>query len=500
MPDTGFVVLVGAGPGDSGLLTLAGKAALERADVVLHDRLIGDGLLAMIPPSAERIDVGKNKGDHPVPQSGINDLVVRLALEGKYVVRLKGGDPFLFGRGGEELEAVAERGIPFRVVPGVSSAIAAPACAGIPITHRDYSSSLHILTGHGKNGAPPDIPYREMARAGGTLVFLMALSNAGEICRNLVEAGLPADTPAAMVENGARANQRRLSGTVATLPALAVEAAFSSPSVLVVGRVVELADRLDWTVGRPLSGRRVLAVSSARTGGRLAALLRDEGCSVDEFAGVAIERIRRPDAFWKGVGGYDWIVLTSRHGVECFFEEMLEAGVDVRALARARFAVVGEQTGRALRQKGVIPDFVPTFPTGQALGRELAWAVGADEKILLFRAEAGGADLPEELKKRAAVCDDVPAYRTNIRTPEPAVLERIRTGAYDAVTFTSASAVEAFMEAVPPGGRLPTAFCIGGTTAGAAEKNGFDAITSRETTLESMIRIITERLGKKPCP
>jgi uroporphyrinogen III methyltransferase/synthase len=247
MAEKGSVILVGAGPGDPGLLTLAGKAAIENADVVLYDRLVGSEILALIPPTAIRIDVGKHKGRHTVPQEEIRQLILCHARAGKTVVRLKGGDPYLFGRGAEELEQVAREGIPFRVIPGVTSALAVPAYAGIPVTHREYASSLHILTGHGKEGNPPDIPYAELARLKGTLVFLMGLAAVDKICSGLILAGLPEDTPAALIENGTCANQRKLLATLATLPERSQAAAIASPALLVVGEVCRLAPVLDWT-------------------------------------------------------------------------------------------------------------------------------------------------------------------------------------------------------------------------------------------------------------
>ena len=498
MPEKGSVILVGAGPGDPGLLTLAGKAAIESADIVLYDRLVGPGVLALMPDAALRIDVGKNKGRHPVPQDEINRLIVGHAREGKTVVRLKGGDPYLFGRGAEELEAVARAGIPFRVVPGITSAIAAPAYAGIPVTHREYASSLHILTGHGRDGSPPDIPYRELAALKGTLVFLMGLSAVGNLCGGLIGAGMAADTPAALVENGTRTNQRRLTATLATLPGAAEERAFASPAVLIVGQVCSLAETFDWTVGLPLWGRRILVVSSRTTGGRLAANLRERGCGVDEFTGIRTEPLPAPAGFWNRLGDYGWIVLTSPVGVDCFFDGLAGHGVDIRTVAAARFAVVGSRTAHVLRERGVIADFVPEEYSGRALGEGLADIVRRDEKILLFRAEAGGGELPSVLRDHGLALDDHPAYRT-IENPMPsAVLEGLRNGRYDAATFTSASSVEAFAAATTAGERAALrTFSIGDMTAAAAERHGMRSEAAPKATIESMAAMICERMGTR---
>lgn len=486
MAEPGMVILVGAGPGDPGLLTLAGRDAILGADVVLFDRLVGDGILAFIPEKAEKIDVGKTKGRHPVPQEEINRLLVAHAQAGRRVVRLKGGDPYLFGRGAEELEAAAAAGIPFKEIPGITSAIAVPAYAGIPVTHRDFSSSLHIITGHGKRGGEPDIPFAALARLKGTLVFLMSLSAADALCAGLIAAGMTPETPAALIENGARPNQRRLSATVATLAARAVAEAFSSPALIVVGEVCRLADQFDWTARLPLWGKRVLAVSSRESGGRLARALREKGCAVDEFAGIATEPLPAPESFWDTVHEYSWLVFTSQFGVECFFDAMATRRYDLRRLATARFAVVGARTASALEKRGVFADFIPGEYNGAALGKGLAERVGQGERVLLFRAAAGAPDLPEALTGAGIRFDDVPAYRTLSQAMPARIAEALSSGAYDAASFTSASSVESFAAALPEGVVLPPAVCIGDMTAAAARVCGMDVAVSREATLDAL--------------
>lgn len=497
MPNKGEVILVGAGPGDPGLLTLAGKDALETADVVLYDRLIGEAILALLPPGAETIDVGKTKGSHPVPQDEINRLLVHHARAGKKVVRLKGGDPYLFGRGAEELEQVAQAGIPFRVVPGVTSAIAAPACAGIPVTHRAYASSLHILTGHGKNGDQPDIPYHELAKLLGTLVFLMGLAAIEDICRGLIFAGMPMDTPAALVENGTQPTQRRLSGTLATLPELARAEAAASPATLIIGQVCQLAATLDWTTRLPLRDRKILTVASRTTGARLTGLLRHAGCAVDEFAGIRTEALPIAPTFWQSLNRFNWIVFTSQTGVDCFFDGFFAQGGDMRSLAANRFAVVGNRTGEALSQRGITPDYMPEEYNGQALGKGLAERAAPGATVLLFRAERGGDALPDILRTNHLACEDVAAYRTIENALPPTIAEKLRTRHYDAATFTSASAVDAFAKAAPEGSAqtLP-AYCIGEMTAAAARKRGMTAIISPEASIAAMASLITEKMGK----
>lgn len=498
----GRVILVGAGPGDPGLLTLAAKEALDSADIILHDRLIGDAVLAALPARAEKIDVGKTCGRHPVPQEEINRLLLEHALRGKTVVRLKGGDPYLFGRGAEELEAIAARGIPFRVVPGVTSAIAAPACAGIPVTHRDIASSLHVFTGHGKGGqtgSAPRIPFAEAARlcaaadgaAGGTLVFLMGVGALEEICAGLANAGLSPETPAALVENGTRPNQRRLSATLGTLPARAHKEAFGTPAVLVVGGVCALAGALDRTEALPLRGRKILTVCTRTTGSRLAAILRGRGGDVDEFAAVTTEPLPLPPAFWEEIRRYGWIAFTSEFGVDCLFAALAAADRDVRAVAHARFAVVGGRTRDALARQGIRADHMPDEYSGGALGDSLAARVGPRGRVLLFRAAAGGDGLPAALRRGGISFDDVAAYRTLPQAPARNVLDTLRAGGYDAVAFSSASSVDALARSLPAGAPPPRAFCIGAATARAAERHGMSVTAAAAATLEALADAVT---------
>lgn len=488
--EKGRVTLVGAGPGDPGLMTLAGKAALERADVILYDRLLGQEVLAMMPEAAIKIDVGKNKGDHPVPQEEINRIIADYALAGKNVVRLKGGDPYLFGRGAEELDHVAELGIPFRVVPGVTSAIAAPAYAGIPVTHRNFSSSLHILTGHGKRGSPPDIPYEQLARLRGTLVFLMGLSAGEEICGNLIAAGMSPATPAAVVENGTRDDQRRLVTTLADLPRLAAEGGFTSPALLVVGAVCGLADHYDWKSRLPLWGKRIVVASSRSTGGRLAAGLRELGCAVDEYAGIAMSTARQPESLWRDIGRYVWIVFTSPFGAETFFKGMKQAGVDVRKTAGEKFAVVGARTELVLKERGIFTDLMPPEYNGKTLAALLADVASPDERVLLFRARDGGRDLPDALSAKGIPFDDVIAYHTVKNPPDLEIRERVESGGYAAAAFTSASSVEALSWCDLTGLK---AYCIGDMTAEAARKRSMEVVVSRKASIDSMVAMILEK-------
>ena len=329
----GKVILVGAGPGDPGLLTRKGLEALRSADVVVYDRLVGPGILALMPEGAEQINVGKQAAHHPVPQEQINRILLDKALEGKTVVRLKGGDPFLFGRGGEELELLVEHRVPFEEVPGITSAIAAPAYGGIPVTHRDCCSSLHIITGHQRSGKELDIDFEALVRTRGTLVFLMGVSALGAICAGLLAAGMAPDTPAAVVERGTTPAQRRVSAPLAELPQAAEAAAVQSPAVIVVGRVCALAEDFDWFDALPLKGKTVAVTRPRERSGTLSARLRSLGADVWEYPCIATEPIRPCPGLEEAMerlGDYQWLALTSPAGADGLWSWLEGHGLDAR--------------------------------------------------------------------------------------------------------------------------------------------------------------------------
>jgi len=318
MEKMGKIILVGAGPGNAGLLTLRGKQALEEADVVLYDRLVSGEILAMIPDRTIKLDVGKSSGKHVVPQDKINAMLLRFAMEGKQVVRLKGGDPYLFGRGAEELEAVfaAKEKIPFEVVPGVTSAIAALAFAGIPVSHRDFSSSVHIITAHRKDGRPPEIDYQSLVKLGGTLVFMMGLSTIDAITSGVLGAGLSAATPAALVENGTRSNQRSIISTVAEISKRSKAEQFSPPSILVIGNVCSLGEKLDWTRQLPLKGACIIVTRPKKHSG-LSEKLRDLGANVINYPCIRTVPLPILDVIFQKLPDYGWIVLQAQPERSC---------------------------------------------------------------------------------------------------------------------------------------------------------------------------------------
>lgn len=492
----GSVTLVGAGPGDPGLMTLKGARALEKADVVVYDRLLSPEILSMIPSGTEKIDVGKTSGSHPVPQGEINSILLEKALGGKNVVRLKGGDPFIFGRGGEELEALEKSGVGFEVVPGVTSAAAAPAYAGIPLTHRDYSSSFHVVTAHARSGRQPDINFAALAGCGGTIVFLMGAGKADELCRGLIDAGMDGATPAAVVENGTAPEERKFVSDLKNLPFMARENAVHSPAVLVVGRVCALSEKLDWFSKKPLFGTKIVVTRNEGPSGELAARLRALGAGVVDFPCMEIEEIKENktlDAALEKLGSYGHLVFTSAKGVDIFFRQLKEKRLDARALAGHFIAAVGGRTAKALEARGVFADFVPEAFDGEHLALGLSRRALPQEKLLILRAEKGTPELTEVLKENGVEFEDVPLYRTLSAKGKHTEKEKLFTdGLIDYVAFTSGSAVEGFVRSLSIDFSKLKAVAIGRKTAETAEKYGIRCEIAKTATIEAVAEKIVE--------
>jgi uroporphyrinogen III methyltransferase/synthase len=486
----GTVFLVGAGPGDPGLLTQRGAELLTACDVVVYDRLASRALLDLVSPAAERIDVGKAPGDAERTQDEINALLIEHARAGREVVRLKGGDPFVFGRGGEEAEALAAAGIPFEIVPGVTSAIAAPAYAGIPVTHRGLSTHVTIVTGHEDPAkGTADVDWEALARAGGTLVILMGAGRIGEIAGRLLRGGLAPDTPVAAVRNGTRADQRTVRATLATIGDAEVE----PPSAIVVGQVAGLS--LSWFESRPLFGRSVVVTRAREQASELRRRLEALGAEVIELPAIAIEPL---DVDLPPLGEYSWIVFTSANGVAGFFERGLARyGRDARELAGCQVAVIGIGTATELTVHGVRPDLMPDRFVAEALLDAFPAPSEPGERVLLARAEQARDVLPEGLEDLGYAVDIVPVYRTVPTRLDPAALERVRAGDIDAITFTSSSTVTNFCDAV---GELPDpqplVVSIGPVTSKTAQDRGLrvDAEAS-EHTIDGLVGALLDRLG-----
>ena len=493
----GKVWLVGAGPGDIGLFTLKGAAVLQQADVVVYDSLVGEGVLAKIPEHARLINVGKRANHHTMVQEDINKVLLEEAEKGNKVVRLKGGDPFLFGRGGEELELLSENGIPYEIVPGVTSPISVPAYNGIPVTHRDFCSSLHIITGHKRAGQEYDIDFKALTQTKGTLVFLMGIAALEDICKGLLAGGMDSDMPAAVLQKGTTAGQKRVVATVGTLKEEVDRQGIETPAIIVVGKVCSLADKFAWYEKLPLAGWKVLVTRPRQHISKTADLLRQKGAEVLELPSICTvpveDNSRLYEAFEK-LDTYQWIIFTSPAGVEIFFDEMDRKEMDVRSLGQAKIAVIGEGTKKKLKEHHLLADFVPSVYDGDTLGAELAKQLQGNEKILIPRAEAGNKKLTELLEQTGAKVDDIATYTTCYEKSRLIDEKKeLETGSVDCVVFTSASTVKGFVEGTKGLDYTKVkAACIGKQTKAAADAYGMQTRMAKKATIESLIELVEE--------
>ncbi len=498
----GFVALVGAGPGEVGLLTLRGKEYIEKADVVVYDRLVSPEILDLIPKGTKKIDVGKHSGNHKVPQEEINNILLKEAKEGNMVVRLKGGDPFLFGRGGEELELLFENNIPFEVVPGITSAISVPSYAGIPVTHRDFCSSVHIITGHQKKNEELKINYKALCEAGGTLVFLMGVASLKEIMDGLIKAGMDKDTPAAIIENGTCPNQRMVAGTIENLYERATVEEIKSPSVIVVGEVCKLVDKYNWFNKRPLFGKKIIVTRPKESGNELSTKLKELGCKVYDYPCIEIQEMTDNQILKNEINcisSYSWMVFTSKNGVDAFFKYLLKENMDFRVLKDIKIAAVGLKTAQSLKERGITADFVPDVFDGENLAKGLLERTKKWEKVLLVRALRGTEEIPNILSEGGIVFKDIPIYNTLFKNENAQHMqELIEQNEIDLVTFTSGSTVEAFVKSMPKVDlSRVTGICIGEKTALKAKEYGIRHFVSDEATVASMISKILEVCNEK---
>jgi uroporphyrinogen III methyltransferase/synthase len=490
----GSVRLVGAGPGDAGLLTAHASAALEEADVVVFDKLVGPGVLAKISPGAEKIYAGKERGHHSLPQEEINAILVKQAAAGRRTLRLKGGDPLLFGRGSEEALCLADAGIPCEIIPGLTSALAVPALAGIPLTHRGIASRLHIIAAHGEGARTIDYAALSRQCAGGdTLVFLMGASSWRQICQNLIEAGLAAETPAAFVSNGSTSKEQ---SSIAALGRL--ETPPASPAVIVAGAACRLAGSFSAREKKPLSGVRI-AVTRPRGGvNRLAKMLSLHGAETVEIPAIAIvPRTETPllrEILAQTPLEKTWFAFTSVHGVEAFFARLAEYRIDIRALAACKFAAVGNASCAAMEARGIIADLVPETFSGAALGEALAKTAAKDETIILPRSSIGGSEILNALTTAGLRYIDIPVYDTLGETgyENPAFRARLTEG-LDYAAFTSPSAVEGFVKIFGSIAAAIPALCIGEATADPARRLGMEVIVPKTPSLEGMVEALVMR-------
>ena len=492
--ELGTVYLVGAGPGDAGLLTMRAADLISRADLVALDALVSDEIAALIPKTTQIVYVGKRASAHALPQDQINRLLVEEARKGRNVVRLKGGDPFVFGRGGEEAEELVAAGIPFEVVPGISSSIAGPGYAGIPVTHRAYATSVTLVTAHEADSGSTGIKWPALAQLDGTIVFMMGFANLPSIVRNLVENGMPADRGCAVISKGTRPEQRTVAGTLRNIESRVAAAKLETPALIVVGDVVKLRESINWFETRPLFGKRVVVTRAREQASELKRLLEDSGAQVLQFPTIEIA----PPASFESLdrvidATYDWLVFTSSNGVQSFFERLFAKGKDVRALSGTKIAAVGQATAESLRARGLNPDVVPE----RFISTELLPLLAADQRGIrtaVIRAEEGRDELITELRRRGGEVDLAVAYRTVAADYDLDKLrELIAAGAIDAVTFSSASTVDHFLEKLTPEERtrvLDRAIVasIGDTTSAAIRKHGKEPDVVAKTASVAALR------------
>jgi uroporphyrinogen III methyltransferase/synthase len=507
----GKVYLVGAGPGDPKLLTLRGKECLEQADVILYDYLANPALLEHVRPDAERLYVGRRGRGAYGRQEEINEVMIERARAGKIVVRLKGGDPFVFGRGGEEAEAVADAGVPFEVVPGVSAAIAVPAYAGIPVTHRTLASSVALVTGHEDPTKPsPTVEWDRLASTQGTVVFLMGMKNLPAIVSHLTASGRPASTPVALIRWGTRAEQTTVVGTLEDIVKKAEGAALEPPTVIVVGEVVNLRAKLNWFEKRPLFGTTVLVTRARDQARELAELLSAYGAQVLAFPTIAIV----PPGDWETLDKaitelprYDWVVFTSVNGVRFFLERLRALGRDARALGHARLVAIGPRTAGALAAGGLTADLVPEEYQAEGVLKALAKEEMEGKRVLIPRAEEARELLPDDLRKRGAEVTVAVAYRT-VRpdVDVQSLKQELSRGGIGVVAFTSSSTVRNYVELLgdPEEARRLTrqtvVACIGPITADTAESYGLQVgIRAKENTIPALADAIAGNCAHSSC-
>ena len=481
------VYLVGAGPGDPGLLTVRGAEVLSRADIVVYDRLSVSSLLDLAPERAERISVGKARGKATMPQHEINALLVERGRAGEEVVRLKGGDPFVFARGGEEAAALLAAGVPFEVVPGITSAVAVPAFAGVPVTHRGLSTSFTVVTGHEDPWAAKDTDWDAVARVGGTIVVLMGVATRGAIAARLMEGGLAADTPVAAVRWGTRPEQSTVRTTLRGLGAAALE----PPSTIVIGAVAGLD--LRWFEARPLFGRRVVVTRARDQASALTARLRMAGADTLELPVIRVVDPSDDGAALRATAArvheYDWVVFTSANGAERLCRELRDA----RAFGTARVAAIGPGTDAALRQWGVVADLLPARFVAESMVEAFPPGTG---RVLLPRAAVARDLLPDGLRAKGWTVEVVEAYRTERPPVSDAMRETARSA--DVVTFTSSSTVTNYLEAVWFDAVPGLVACIGPVTADTARRQGLHVdIEAVEHTVDGLVDALVAHLGQQ---
>jgi uroporphyrinogen III methyltransferase/synthase len=504
----GIVYLIGAGPGDPGLITVKGVACIRNADVLIYDFLAAPALLAHARKDAEQIYVGKKGGDHTLSQQGINDLLVQKAAAGLTVARLKGGDPYIFGRGGEEAEVLVKAGIPFEVVPGVTSAVAAAAYAGIPLTHRDHTSTLAFVTGHeDPTKAESSVDWQALSKIG-TQVYFMGVKNLPKIVGRLLENGMNSATPVAVIRWGTTPRQQTVAGSLSDIVEKVKAARLEAPAIIVVGEVVKLRETLGWFEFRPLLGKRIVVTRAREQASGLVGTLTDLGAAVLECPTISVS----PPESWQPlddaidrIDRYDWLVFTSVNGVKFFFERLFDKGLDARSLGRLRTCAIGPATADALLAFGLRTDILPDSYRAESVVAAFEKEAVSGKKILLPRAAEARPILPTELTRMGAEVDEVAAYRTlSVRDQAGALIDALEKGKVDMVTFTSSSTVKNFRSLLPDD-RVQTLMepvtvaSIGPITSETAVGIGFRVdVTAGTYTVPGLVEAILDHYGRRP--
>lgn len=500
----GKVYLIGAGPGDPGLLTLRARDCLAQADAVVYDRLAEPCILDYCRPEARLIYVGKASSQHTMKQEEINKLLVSLAREGLVVARLKGGDPLVFGRGGEEALELAAAGLPFEFVPGVTSAIAVAAYAGIPVTQRQVAASFAVITGHEDPSKPASaIKWDKLATGADTLVFLMGVENIGKISQQLQKYGRPGSCPAAIIRWGTHPEQQTWVTTLARAPATVEQYRIKPPAIFLVGEVVGLRERLRWFDNRPLWGRTLVVTRARSQASALSGRLRELGARVVEapvIKTVPAADYGPLDRALARLGSYQWLLFTSANGVAYFWQRLAAAGLDARALAPCRLGVIGSATAAALAEHGLVADLVPADYRAEGLAAALAPQVGPGSKLLLVRAKEARDLLPRTLEELGAQVEVVTAYETVLDdSSRPALLAALQEAEQPIVTFTSSSTVRNLLQLLGPERPLlagAVLAAIGPVTAATLEGEGFQpAVCATTYTIQGLVGAITAYLA-----
>ena len=506
-PSKGKVYLIGAGPGDPGLITVKGLECVQKADVIIYDYLANERLLEHRRPDSELIYVGKQGGRHTLPQEDINALIVRKAKEGKTVARLKGGDPFIFGRGGEEAEACVDQGIPFEVVPGVTAATAVPTYAGIALTHREHTASVAFVTGHEDPAKPESkLHWDKLATGVGTLVFFMGMKNLQHIADNLIANGRAAETPVAAIQWGTRTDQKVVTGTLKNIVERVRDAKLGPPAIVVVGEVVSLRDKLNWFETKPLFGKRVVVTRSREQASVFAESLIDRGAKPIELASIDVvppQSWEELDAALDALSGFQWLIFTSANAVKFFFRRMRERGMDIRSLKGVQICAVGPKTAEALEEYSLKADLVPEEFKAEGVLAALGGTQVKGKHFLIPRARVARELIPDRLRQLGADVTVATAYE-NIRPDADVARVKKLFGEKKiaAVTFTSSSTVHNFVEMI---GRSEykelmngvVVACIGPVTAKTAEEYGMQVhIVPTDYTIPALVEAMVDYYTK----